>query len=110
MLYFVGCKVPAQALLATLGRPSRMPIYGGQNQSSRPLTEAGWIKRFDVRCERIAEISNRPAVRYLRSHFICPMPPNVYIPIGTRRWHNLFRLWRDLCYAMAEENGFEFDD
>ena len=94
---------------STLGRPSRKSIYdmGG-------LTEADWIRRFQIRCERIADVLNRPQLRHLRTHDLVPWPPYVYTPIGSRRWRNLFCAWRDLCYAMAramaEEHGFEFED
>ena len=78
---------------------------------SRPpgleLTEADWQKRFDKRAELIAEMSNRPPLRHLRRHFVCPLPPNIYIRIGNRAWSNQFRLWRNWAHAMAKDAGFE---
>ena len=99
------------------GRPTRMPRSQGRRGHggipSRPpgidLTEADWAKRILIRCELVAEMSNRPPLRYLRSHFVCPLPPHCGIRIGSRAWRSQFISWRELCFAMAEAAGFEID-
>ena len=78
---------------------------------SRPpgleLSEADWQKRFTKRAELIAEVSNRPPLKLLRSHFVCPMPPNIYLRVGSRVWRNQFILWREFSFAMARDAGFD---
>ena len=78
---------------------------------SRPpgleLSEADWQKRFTKRAELIAEVSNRPPLKLLRSHFVCPMPPNIYLRVGSRVWRKQFILWREFSFAMARDAGFD---
>ncbi len=69
--------------------------------------EKAFLKRYHARCERIAEIYNREALRFLRSHHMVPPPPNVFLDVGNRVWRNLLCAWRDLCFAMATEYGYE---
>ena len=64
-------------------------------------------KKFRYRCERVADILNRPAFCYLRYHDLCPWPPHCGLWVGQHKWRNMFCNWRDFGFALAGENGFE---
>ena len=69
--------------------------------------ERAWARKQQRRCERIAEMCNTAALRFLRARHMVPPPPNVFIFVGLRRWSCMFCAWRDLALAMATELGYE---
>jgi hypothetical protein len=74
-----------------------------------PLSKADalWYqRRFDYRCERIADILNRPAFRFLREAGMVPFPPHAGLNCGQRAWHAAFRSWREYGHRLAAALGF----
>ena len=93
----VACKVSAQVSVPT-PRLFRMPLS---------KADALWYqRRFDCRCERIADILNRPAFRFLRETGMVPFPPHAGLNCGQRAWHAACRSWREYGYKLAVALGF----
>ena len=70
-------------------------------------TEIDWNRRLHRRCDLVAKVSNQAPFRYLRSLYICPMPPHCGIRTGCRIWHTAFTAWRAEGLAMAAILGRE---
>ncbi len=88
-------------------RPTHMPRPQRQGATGPGrVSDAVWAKHCWVRCERVAEMANRPFVKFLRLRGLCPPPPDCGLPVGQRRWHMVFIRWREFCVAMAVLHGF----
>ena len=99
----------AQDLPEPPGRPTGMPRRRDYNHVFE-FEEARFAKHFQVRCERVADIYNRPRFRLLRSLGagpIIPPPPHCGLLVGQRRWHLAFTCWRNFCFAMANDLGYQ---
>ena len=114
LFYLADCRVSAQALLRSTQMPalSRRQydlafLQGGVPGLNGERYERAWAQRQWRRCERIAEMWNRPALLFLRARHMVPPPPNVFLFVGLRRWSCLFCAWRDLAFAMATLLGYE---
>ncbi len=63
-------------------------------------------RRFQYRCERIANILNRPAFCFVREAGAVPFPPHAGLTCGQVRWNAAFRTWRDYGYLLGAALGF----
>ena len=86
------------------GRPTGMPPR--RNHEFEQM-EARFRKHFQVRCERLAEMYNRPSFRFLRALGLDPPPPHCGLLVGQRRWSMLFIWWREVGFAMATSFGYQ---
>ncbi len=102
MLLHAG--LSAQDLTERPGRPTGMPPR--QNHELDQM-QARFRKHFKVRCERLADMYNRPRFRFLRVLGLDPPPPHCGLLVGQRRWSMLFIRWRELGFAMATALGYQ---
>ncbi len=94
----------AQNLPESPGRPTVMPPR--RNHEFEQM-QARFRKHFKVRCERLADMYNRPRLCFLRALGLDPPPPHCGLLVGQRRWSMLLIRWRELGFAMATSFGYQ---